>query len=357
MSEPWEPEPLLAPISEAQPCGENLEDSDLLASFDTFRLFGEPVPLETPPAAPREGDEGKRREGDRRIPKPRDWSEWPVVRDKAAEALRKSKDIRLLATLGTALLRTNGLPAFCATLGVAARWLDIYWVDAYPRVDDDAMQRRNALNNFADPMAVVEGARRTPLVVSRQHGNISLRDVDIATRVQAPSEHDRLVEEKQVTAAFGSIPMAELAALLQSVADATTALKAIDERMRDAAGPDAAPGFDRLLSLFARLAQVLRVQLAAHPEAAEDGAAASPIVNAVSVPRPNVGAIASRQDAIRALDAVAAFFRTTEPSSPVPIFVERAKRLVDKDFLEVLADVVPEAVSQARAVGGIRDGE
>jgi type VI secretion system protein ImpA len=68
-----------------------------------------------------------------------------------------------------------------------------------------------------------------------------------------------------------------------------------------------------------------------------------------------VGSIKSRQDAIRALDAVATFFRQNEPSSPVPLFIERAKRLVAKDFLEVLADIVPDAMDQAKAASGIRE--
>jgi type VI secretion system protein ImpA len=67
--------------------------------------------------------------------------------------------------------------------------------------------------------------------------------------------------------------------------------------------------------------------------------------------------IGSRQEAIAALDAVADFFRRTEPSSPIPLFLARAKRLVSKDFLEVLADIAPDAVAQARVAGGLRDGE
>jgi type VI secretion system protein ImpA len=67
--------------------------------------------------------------------------------------------------------------------------------------------------------------------------------------------------------------------------------------------------------------------------------------------------VKSRQDAIRALDAVAAYFRQTEPSSPIPLFLDRAKRLVSKDFLEVLADIAPDALAQARAAGGIKEGE
>jgi type VI secretion system protein ImpA len=67
------------------------------------------------------------------------------------------------------------------------------------------------------------------------------------------------------------------------------------------------------------------------------------------------GAIRSREDASRALDAVAEYFRTTEPSSPLPLLLERARRLIACDFLQVLAELVPDAVSDAKRVGGIRD--
>ena len=70
-----------------------------------------------------------------------------------------------------------------------------------------------------------------------------------------------------------------------------------------------------------------------------------------------VGAIRSRQDAIRALDAVAEFFRRNEPSSPVPLFLERAKRLVSKSFLEVLADIAPEALARRGRRAGCRRDE
>jgi hypothetical protein len=36
------------------------------------------------------------------------------------------------------------------------------------------------------------------------------------------------------------------------------------------------------------------------------------------------------------------------------LFVERAKRLVSKDFLEVLADIAPEALVVARSAGGLK---
>src|SRR5258708_519760 len=152
MSARWESAQLLQPITEDQPCGERLEDTELLASFDAFRLFGQSRPLDAP-AEPNE----------KRIPKPAESPEWVDIRDKAIDALAKSKDLRLLAYLGTAVLRTDGLPAFSETLRVASQWLAQYWTQTYPLVDEAAVLRRNALSCLADPMAVIDSVRRLPL--------------------------------------------------------------------------------------------------------------------------------------------------------------------------------------------------
>ena len=73
-----------------------------------------------------------------------------------------------------------------------------------------------------------------------------------------------------------------------------------------------------------------------------------------SVAGDSPGIIQSRLEAIRAIDAVVLFFRTHEPSSPVPLLMERAKRLVAKDFMQVLAEIAPEGLPQAQLAAGIR---
>jgi type VI secretion system protein ImpA len=349
MSARWQRQDLLPPITPDRPCGENLEDTPLLASFDAFRLFGQAKPLDAPPDP-----------GEKRIPKPPGSPEWSEIRDQALAALAKSKDLRLLVHLGTALLRTDGVAAFSETLAIASDWLETYWGQLYPLVDaddKDAIRRKNALSCFADPMAVVDAIRRVPLVSSRQHGTFSLRDVDIATHQQAPGGKDAEVDENRVNAAFASMPGAELTRLHESVVSAVASLKKIDATMSEAAGPDAPPNFDALTAQLARMNQVLRAQLSLHP--ATEGTMASGVEGAAASPGGEwasaSGVVTSRQDAIRALDAVADFFRRTEPSSPIPMFLERAKRLVSKDFLEVLADIAPDAVAQARAAGGLKD--
>jgi type VI secretion system protein ImpA len=321
---------LLEPISADAPCGESLEDTQLLASFDAFRVFGQPTPLD--PAPP-----------------------WGEIKSRALEALVKSKDLRVLAFLGSAVLRTDGFDAFSDTLNVAAKWLEVYWNQVFPVVSEDAILRRNALNCFADPMGVVDGLRRLPLVASRIHGTFSLRDIDIATGQIPAKDGDPRPTEDQINGAFGAMPAEDLTALHASAAAAVGALKAIDRQMREAAGSDATPQFDGLLAQLVKVERVLAAQLAlrpGHEDAAQtDGSLATQAGGARS------GIISSRQDAIAALDAVADFFRRTEPSSPIPLFLARAKRLVSKDFLEVLADIAPDAVAQARVAGGLRDGE
>jgi type VI secretion system protein ImpA len=238
-------------------------------------------------------------------------------------------------------------------LSVASHWLETYWADTYPRVDEDVIARRSALNCLADPMAVIDGLRKTTLVASRQHGKFALRQIDMATGVIPSSDAETRPSEAQINAAFAEMPAEQLQTLRQSVAVALAAVKSIAEKMSEADGPDAAPEFGPLTQVLGRMVKVFDAQLALRAGTEHELAQGTSIASgAVSV-----GAIGSRQDAIRALEAVAEFFRRNEPSSPIPMFCERAKRLVSKSFLEVLADVAPDGVTQARSVGGLRDND
>jgi type VI secretion system protein ImpA len=340
MNARWEGQSLLQPISVDQPCGENLEDTVLLSSFDALRLFGQ----SRSPEAPADALDTR---------KPIEWGE---LRTNALEALGKSKDLRVLAYLGTALLRTDGIPSFFETLKVASHWIENFWPQVYPLIDEDAIARRNALNCLADPMAVVERFRRVPIVESRQHGKYSLRDIDLATGQLQPGKDEVKPDEAPMNAALSEMPLEELTALQQGTADAMAALNSIDGKLRSEGGPEVAPTFDALSTQLVKLNRLLRAQLALRQgtaggdAAAETGAAAGQQAAVVAI-----GAIRSREDAVRVLDAVSEFFRRNEPSSPIPLIVERAKRLISKDFLEVLADIAPEALGSARSAGGLRD--
>jgi len=64
------------------------------------------------------------------------------------------------------------------------------------------------------------------------------------------------------------------------------------------------------------------------------------------------GEIRSPEDVIRVLDKIVDYYRRAEPSSPVPLLVNRAKKLVRKSFMEIIQDLTPESVRQIEVISG-----
>jgi len=275
----WDGQALLQPISPEQPCGVSLDDSILLSSLDALRLFGQVRSPEAPPDP--EGDE-------KELAKARPPLEWDKIRADALDGLSKSKDLRLLAYLGTAALRTDGLPTFAHVLTTASQWLETYWSQVFPALDEDAIARRNALNCFADPMAVVDRVWRLPLVTSRQHGRYSLRDIEIARGQATPGPLESKPEEAAIFNAFRELSLEQLTALDASVTAAGAALTSIDARMRSEGGPEIAPDFGPLVTHFAKLNRICKEQLALRGaeagESVADGSGGSARVSRRSSP-------------------------------------------------------------------------
>jgi type VI secretion system protein ImpA len=324
---------LIKPISAEAPCGESIEDTQLLSSFDAFRLFGQSTPLDS-------------------------VEDWREIKTKSMEALEVCKDFRLAGHLAAAALRVDSLPAFCSILKASAYWLENHWDAVHPRLDEDAILRKNALNSFADRMAIIDALRRQPLVTNPQLGSYNLRDVEISKGQYTPPESEpKTVTETEVLAAFQAAPLEELTALQAELQSGLAALKSIDSKMRDGGGIEAAPTLDELQSQMAKMDRIMTEHIAPRAGAESAAAGAEEGGSGTTGQGVGVGGIKSRQDAIRALDAVAGYFRQNEPSSPIPLFIDRAKRLVAKDFLEVLADIAPDALDQAKAAGGVRNTE
>jgi len=338
MSQAWDDLSLIEPLSGASPCGPALDASELL-SFDSFRILGQQVALDAPLEAAEAGREGERR----RVPKPADAPEWAELRDRSLEALSRSKDLRVLAYLGAAVLRTNGPEALCRVIAVASTWLSSFWDTVYPLAGEDTVERQSALSTFTDHFAFIEPLRKAVLVSSREHGRFSLRDIQNGAIKQA------------VDGAFDEMSLADLQSFCNRVLQSEVALQQMEAQIRQS---DADPllSFKDLSPVLEQLHRVLLSQLTRR----QGGAVNAEVTTAV-VPSSNgaavlaAGAIRTRDDAIRALDAVATFFRQTEPSSPVPLLLDRAKRLVSKTFLEVLADIAPGALGEARTVSGVKE--
>ena len=69
------------------------------------------------------------------------------------------------------------------------------------------------------------------------------------------------------------------------------------------------------------------------------------------------GAVRTRDDVVRLLERICDYYERQEPSSPVPLLLTRAKRLVAKDFMHIMRDIASDGVQQIESIAGLENPE
>jgi type VI secretion system protein ImpA len=62
------------------------------------------------------------------------------------------------------------------------------------------------------------------------------------------------------------------------------------------------------------------------------------------------GRVETREDVIKAIDAICDYYRRREPASPVFQIMARAREWVNLDFLSLLADIAPGSVDEVKRI-------
>jgi type VI secretion system protein ImpA len=65
------------------------------------------------------------------------------------------------------------------------------------------------------------------------------------------------------------------------------------------------------------------------------------------------GGVTSREEAMRAIDMVCEFLERTEPSNPAPLFLRRARQLVNHNFLQLMKELAPGQMAEVARIVGI----
>jgi type VI secretion system protein ImpA len=332
---------LLHPVSDDSPCGDNLEydpafgDLERAAQGTPERAMGN---LVIPAVEP----------------------DWGDVCDKAVALFERTKDLRIAVLLLHGAVKTGGLQAFADVLTLIRNLIVDYWETVHPQLDrednDDPTLRMNSLLVLNDRTGVVASLSRCPLVSSRALGRVSLRDIRIVAgeiTAQNDEEASRL-DAALVSAAFMDGDLDEIKANAEAVDAALDALQSMSEFLLDKVGSQA-PQLDPLAAELKAMKRVLAEQIGRRTgtpvDAPSDSAAAGerPVGAAPAAP----GEIRSREDVVRMIERICDYYERHEPSSPVPLLLRRAKRLVAKDFMEILRDLTPDGVSQAELIGGL----
>ncbi len=339
-------ESLLAPIGDDSPSGADLEyDPEFLA-------------LERA-AAPK----AERAVGD--TVKAAEEPDWDKVAELAEAVLGRSKDLRAAVHLTTAWLRTAGMPGWNAGLSLIRGLLEHFWETVHPQLDaeddNDPTMRVNSVVPLSDLQGVLGYFRTTPFVQSPRLGRFSLRDLRIANGTLKVSAGDNGPEASmtEIEACCMDCNEDDLIAVTAAVGESLDHAKAIDGIFNDRVG-SAGPDFKSLLSDIYELKKFLDPQLARRvpPEGGAEGVdggdgSGDGVVAAARA----TGAITGPQDVMRRLDEVCDYYTRCEPSSPVPMLLRRAQRLVGMDFMDLLKDLAPGGISELRVVSGTPEDE
>lgn len=339
-------ESLLAPIGDASPSGDDLE-------YD-------PVFLELERAA---APKGERAIGDN--VKAAEEPDWDKVVELAVAVLGRSKDLRVAVHLTTAWMRTSGMPGWSAGLSLIRGLLENFWDTVYPQLDadddDDPTMRVNSIVPLGDLQGVLRYFRTTPFVQSPRVGRFDLRSLRIANGTLKVTATDGTTEATmtEIEACCLDCAEDELAAVTEAINQSLESAKAIDGIFIDKLGT-AGPDLKNLLSDIYELKKFLEPQLARRRPQADEAVAGDfsgdGVVSAAGgVAQVATGAISGPQDVIRRLDELCDYFTRTEPSSPVPLLLRRAQRLVGMDFMDLLKDLAPSGMSEWRVVSGTPD--
>lgn len=291
--------------------------------------------------------------------------QWRIIHDLAYEALiGQTKDLEIAAWLTEALLRSDGLKGLSAGLQVMTGLIEQYWDDVFPLPDEDGLATRvgpvTGLNGLSGDGTLIPPLRRT-LLFNRPDGEpLQLWQYEQSVGLAG------IVDEKrrQQRIAAGVIPFATLeaeaqvsagtvlATLQRDTGAAIEAWGALSIVLDARAGPDSPPTtrvrdmLEQIRAAAAKFGGPIVEDVAA--PAAGELSSAPAAESSDPAPGPIVaGAITSRADALRALVSVAAFFRRTEPLSPLAYTLEEVVRRAGMTWPQLLEEVLPDAAARA----------
>ncbi|CAK9892372.1 MULTISPECIES: type VI secretion system protein TssA [Pseudomonas] len=337
---------LLAAVSENFPCGDDLEyDPDFLqlerdAQGKPERVMGDAIQPAEPP-------------------------QWRQIEQSCNALLQRSKDLRVTHFLLQSALALHGIPGLASTLQLINELLRQYWPQVHPQLDadddNDPTVRINALAGLVCDTNIAL-LRESLLTRSRAFGPISLRAALHASGLQHFASETLNADE--LGGALRDSDGEQLQAIREALQQAREAAEAIEQYVNEQVGSASGVDLSALKQPLRQAAQILAEHAPAAEQAANDASETSetssaddsPSELASAMPAPTVARasadIASRDEVLRSLDRILKYYARHEPSSPLPVLLNRAKNLVNADFAAIVRDLIPDGLSQFETLRG-----
>lgn len=299
--------------------------------------------------------------------------QWETVRDLATELSKQTHDLRVGVHLAESIIEAEGLTGFTQCLELLAAWVRDEWETVHPQLDaddhHDPTLRINTLTRLTDARRVLKRLRAVPLTEVRGLGTITMGALAILSDPKKAESEAFKATEAAVTGG----PIEPLLAASAALKGTLEAVRDLDRAVAERVGVVRSVEFDPLVKVLKQAISPLTERLQrrgmrldnpgseARPAERTVPAPTKPTITSVPLEKPVVEptpsafcasprdwSIQSREDVAAALDRICDYFARYEPSSPIPLLLGRAKRLVPMSFLEILQELGPDFLAQAQ---------
>lgn len=287
---------------------------------------------------------------------------WGAVRTQAEALFERTRDLRVAVLWLRAMVSLQGLPALQPGLQLVHGLLEAFWDTLHPLPDPDdgdAYARLNALAVLREADGLLGDLRQAVVFTQRGVGELRVRDIEVALNLLPPRADETPLSRSQIEQMLQAAVAAD-PALHARVAGAATQVKALIALLNDKVGIENATDLKPLWSAVNNVLNLIPAPSAgadaaavADEVAADDG---SPASGGATPRRAAVGlsgSVNSREEAVRAIDMVCEYLERAEPTSPAPLLLRRARRLVNRNFLQLMKELAPDALSEVARVMGV----
>ena len=303
--------------------------------------------------------------------------DWRSLLQSSLNLCHETRDLRAGVYLVEALTRLQAFQGLADGLKLLNAWVTDFWTELHPQLDPsddlDPAVRLGALNRLCHTNYLLAGISDLVLAEEPTLGRVTLRQ--IKRSVASPEENARSLTKAEIEAIFCAAPVEELRACGDIVFECIEQVEHLSEQLDELIGKgqwDAAPLMTMLRECSGAIENAYghragAVHIPTSPETQSTPSKVSDALNssssdATSTSRPRLNAnqltIETRAEAIEVIDRLCAYFKTHEPASPVPLLLQRAKRLIPMSFVDILRELAPNGLDQAmQSIGGIPDGE
>jgi type VI secretion system protein ImpA len=288
--------------------------------------------------------------------------DWKSAEALALKLLARTRDLRLAVWLMRALVGLHGYAGLDDGLALIEGLIDRYWDHVHPALDPDdgdPTERLNTIVALDDMDGLLRQVRLATLAKSGMYGQVCLRDIDMATGELAHPKNEKPMGMAAVEAVFHAVPFAELEGLADTIERACARVHHMDAMLSERLNRSDATGLEKLPKTLGHAAKVVREQLRRHPGAVNEfnaqGEGQSATDEAGKDREPRVdGQINSRDDVARQVERICEYYAMQEPGSPVPILLQRAKRLINMNFIELMSELSPQGLAEISFLFGAK---